>query len=329
MVPPTSPLFLSVRKLWYVFLSNLRTGVTISEVGSFFIFSIRVSINQGGVRGASPWKLITISGFADIFSTASAHLSVPFLQLFDVIIALPPNLFTASYILWSSVATKISSAPLTFFAASQVKCINDFLKLRGQSSKNYFNYSLHKRLLRSILIGTIPIVLVGGSIKLFFPYLFDKVFRSNITIALVSILTSFFMYVADNSKKGSINLNNHNYSDSFLIGFSQAFAIFPGVSRSGITISTALISGWDRHDAAKFSFLLGIPAIFLSSIFEFIFSLNEFSTFRLFPLIVGLTSTFLSSLLAIDFLLKYFYSNGLRLFIIYRIIFGGLILLNL
>ena len=206
---------------------------------------------------------------------------------------------------------------------------NDFLKLRGKSSKNYFNYSLHKRLLRSILIGTIPIVLVGGSIKLFFPYLFDKVFRSNITIALVSILTSFFMYVADSSKKGSINLNNHNYSDSFLIGFSQAFAIFPGFSRSGITISTALISGWDRYDAAKFSFLLGIPAIFLSSIFEFIFSLNEFSTFRLFPLIVGLTSTFLSSLLAIDFLLKYFYSNGLRLFIIYRIIFGGLILLNL
>jgi len=206
---------------------------------------------------------------------------------------------------------------------------NDFLKLRGKSSKNYFNYSLHKRLLRSILIGTIPIVLVGGSIKLFFPYLFDKVFRSNISIALVSILTSFFMYVADNSKKGSINLNNHNYSDSFLIGFYQAFAIFPGVSRSGITISSALISGWERSDAAKFSFLLGMPAISLAAIVEFISSFNDFFSLGFFPLFVGLLTTFLSSLLAIDFLLKYFSSNGLKIFIIYRVIFGVVILLNL
>ena len=206
---------------------------------------------------------------------------------------------------------------------------NDFLKLRGKSSKNYFNYSLHKRLLRSILIGTIPIVLVGGSIKLFFPYLFDKVFRSNITIALVSILTSFFMYVADNSKKGSINLNNHNYSDSFLIGISQAFAIFPGFSRSGITISTALISGWQRYDAAKFSFFLGIPAISLSAFAEFIFSFNQFSSFSFYSLILGIASTFISSLLAIDCLLKYFSSNGLKIFVIYRIVFGVVILLNL
>ena len=114
-----------------------------------------------------------------------------------------------------------------------------------------------------------------------------------------------------------------------MIGFSQAFAIIPGVSRSGVTISTALISGWDRAEAAKFSFLLGIPAIFLAAVVEFISSLNEFSSLGFFPLIFGLISTFLSSLLAIDFLLKYFYSNGLKIFIFYRIIFSIVILLNL
>ena len=82
---------------------------------------------------------------------------------------------------------------------------------------------------------------------------------------------AFIMYLADNSKRGSINIKNHNYSDSFLIGFFQAFAIFPGVSRSGITISSALISGWERGDAAKFSFLLGMPAISIAAIVEFMF----------------------------------------------------------
>jgi len=137
------------------------------------------------------------------------------------------------------------------------------------------------------------------------------------------------MYIADKSKKGSINLKNHNYSDSFLIGLSQAFAIFPGISRSGITISTALVSGWERDDAAKFSFLLGIPAISFAAIVEFFSSLNKFNSFSFFPLIVGLTATFVSSLFAIDFLLKYFSSNGLKLFIIYRVFFGVVILLNL
>jgi len=140
---------------------------------------------------------------------------------------------------------------------------------------------------------------------------------------------AFFMYLADSSKRGSINIKNHNYSNSFLIGFFQAFAIFPGVSRSGITISSALISGWDRGDAAKFSFILGMPAISLAAIVEFISSFNDFFSLGFLPLVVGLITTFLSSLFAIDFLLKYFSSNGLKIFIIYRVIFGVVILLNL
>ena len=205
---------------------------------------------------------------------------------------------------------------------------NDIFKFKSQSSYKFFDYFLHNRLLRSIFIATIPIVLLGGIIKLFYSYFFDNVLRSNLSIALVSFLMAIFMYVADSSKKGSINIKNHNYSDSFLIGLSQAFAIFPGVSRSGVTISTALVSGWERGDAAKFSFLLGIPAISIAAIVEFISSFNEFSSLSFFPLIVGLTTTFVSSLFAIDFLLKYFSSNGLKLFIIYRILFGVVILLN-
>ena len=206
---------------------------------------------------------------------------------------------------------------------------NDFFKSRSKSKINFFSYLLHQRLLKSILIGTLPIILLGGTIKLFVPHFFDNILRSNLSIALTSFLMAIFMYIADSSKKGSININNHKFSDSFLIGVSQAFAIFPGVSRSGITISTAFISGWSRGDAAKFSFLLGLPAISLAAIVEFISFFNEFYSYSFFPLIVGLATTFASSLLAINFLLKYFSSNGLKLFIIYRVVFGVVILLNL
>ena len=206
---------------------------------------------------------------------------------------------------------------------------NDFSKLRSQSSKNFIYSLKRERLLRSVLIGTIPIILLGMTIKLFVPPFIYSVLRSNLSIAIVSLLMAIYMYIADGYKNGSINLKNHNYINSLLIGLSQAFAIFPGVSRSGVTISTALVSGWERGDAAKFSFLLGIPAISIAAIFEFISSLNEVSSFSFFPLIVGLITTFVSSLLAIDFLLKYFSSNGMKLFILYRVVFGVLILLNL
>ena len=206
---------------------------------------------------------------------------------------------------------------------------NDIFNLRSQSTNNLLYYLLHQRLLKSILIGTIPIVVLGGSIKLFVPYFFENILRSNLSIALASLVMAIFMYLAEISKKGSTNLKNHNYSDSFLIGLSQAFAIFPGISRSGITISTALVSGWERVDAAKFSFILGIPAISIAAIVEFIFSFDEFSSFSFFPLFFGLATTFVSSLFAIDFLIKYFSSNGLKLFIIYRVVFGVVILLNL
>ena len=203
----------------------------------------------------------------------------------------------------------------------------NIFKFKNQLSKKDF-YLINKKLIWSILIATIPIILFGGSVKLFFINFFDKFFRSNLSIALVSFLMAFFMFLADRSKKGSINLKNHNYSDIFWVGLSQAFAIFPGVSRSGVTISSALLTGWERGDAVKFSFLLGIPAISFAGIYELISSFNKLSSLSFYPLIVGLITSFLSSLFAIYFLVNYFSSNGLKIFILYRVVFGVLILLN-
>ena len=203
----------------------------------------------------------------------------------------------------------------------------NIFKLKNKLSKKNF-YLINKKLIWSIFIATIPIILFGGSVKLFFINFFDKFFRSNLSIALITFLMAFLMFLADRSKKGSLNLKNHNYSDIFWIGLSQAFAIFPGVSRSGVTISSALLAGWERGDAVKFSFLLGIPAISFAGIYELISSFNKLSSLSFYPLIVGLITSFLSSLFAIYFLVNYFSSNGLKIFILYRVVFGVLILLN-
>ena len=91
----------------------------------------------------------------------------------------------------------------------------------------------------------------------------------------------------------------------------------------------ALLSGWNKKDAAKFSFLLGIPSISLAAFVEFFSAVNQFSEFPFLPLLAGLITAFFSSLLAINFLIKYVSSHGLKIFVYYRLIFGILILFNL
>ena len=204
-----------------------------------------------------------------------------------------------------------------------------FFRKNNFASTSPYSLNSFKKFLKSILIGTIPFILTGGFIKIFIPYFFDENLRGDFLIGIISLFMAFLMYLADISRSRFISIKNHKYLDSLLIGLAQSFAIIPGVSRSGITISTALILGWERSDAAKYSFILGIPAISLAAIVEFIFSIDKFSTFKFFPLAVGLLSTFLSSLFAIDFLIKYFSSHGMRIFIYYRLLFGILILINL
>ena len=199
---------------------------------------------------------------------------------------------------------------------------NEIFNFRSQYLKKKFVYLLNESLFRSILIGTIPIILFGGTIKLFFPYFLEKTLRSNLSIALVSFLMAIFMYIADSSKKGSINLKNHNYLDSFLIGFSQAFAIFPGVSRSGITISAGRFLGFNRFDSSKISFLLSIPTLAAVSIFGISNIIDE-ENLNLSKLnIYSMVMSFIFSYFTIKLFLNYIKKSTLNIFVFYRVILG-------
>ncbi len=188
------------------------------------------------------------------------------------------------------------------------------------------NYIFRNKLCTSILIGSTSIVLLGGFVKFIIPNFYESYLRSNLLIGIVSILTAFLMYLSQLTKNKDISLENHRFINSFLIGLAQSFAIIPGVSRSGITITIALLLGWKRVDAAKFSFLLGIPAISLAALVEIFSSIKSNLLISYLPLLIALISAFITSYISIKFLIRYISLKGLKIFIFYKLFFGLLIL---
>tara|TARA_Y100001978_G_scaffold115748_1_gene103183 strand:+ start:246 stop:1049 length:804 start_codon:yes stop_codon:yes gene_type:complete len=201
----------------------------------------------------------------------------------------------------------------------------DFKTLKGTGLGDSYFYK--NKILTSILIGSIPIILIGAFIKLIIPYFYESYLRSNLLIGIISILTALLMYISQLKKNRNVSLHNHVFFNSFLIGLAQAFAIVPGVSRSGITITIALLLGWNRVDATKYSLLLGIPAISLVAFVEILSSFRNNLFISYGPLLVALVSAFVTSYLSIKFLVRYISFKGLRAFIFYKVFFGLLILL--
>ena len=124
-------------------------------------------------------------------------------------------------------------------------------------------------------------------------------------------------------------LSNISGKDGLIIGISQLFAILPGVSRSGITLSTAMLYGWKREEAARFSFLLGLPAITLAGLSELknIFNRPISSSNEILPLLIGIISSAISSWLVIDWFIQYLQKNKTWMFISYRLLFGVTLLI--
>ena len=200
----------------------------------------------------------------------------------------------------------------------------DIRSLKGINLKN--NHWDKNKISISIFIGSIPIIIFGGFIKFIIPQFYESTLRSNLLIGITSIFTALLMYLTKFVRNININIENHSLFNSFLIGFAQAFAIIPGVSRSGITITFALLLGWKRVDAAKFSFLLGIPAISLAALVEIFSSIKDNLLISYGPLFVALISAFITSYISIKFLIRYISLKGLKAFIFYKLFFGILIL---
>ena len=182
--------------------------------------------------------------------------------------------------------------------------------------------SLDGKIFWYLVIATIP----AGIASLILDKISDMIVRGNLDlemglIAVALIVMGIILYIVDKKAKSETTYENISLKQSILVGVSQAIAAaFPGVSRSGITMTIARALKIDRESAAKFSFLLATPivaAAVLSDITSFAISI---------PFIIGILFRFISGLIVIKFLMEYLKKGSFKVFAIYRIIFGLIII---
>lgn len=183
-----------------------------------------------------------------------------------------------------------------------------------------------KRFALFLIIATIPAAVIG--------YLFkeqaETMLRSPVITVFTLTIFAILMWMADKTPSSSppIRLQTGGerltWKKSLFIGFAQAVAIVPGVSRSGVTITAGLFAGVSREAAARFSFLLSGPIILGAGIFALKDSIQVTPA-----LIAGFLAAAISGFAAIKFLLKYLTTHGLKIFVWYRIILAGIILISL
>jgi undecaprenyl-diphosphatase len=179
----------------------------------------------------------------------------------------------------------------------------------------------------AIALGTLPILIAGLLLKRFVPDYDASPLRSMTSIGIVSIVMALLLALSELVGRRRRRLDDVLPRDGVLVGLAQALALVPGVSRSGSTLTASLFDGWQRAAAARFSFLLGIPAITLAGLVELKGAFEAPANGGALPMVVGILSAALVSWLAIAWLLRFLQNHGTWVFVIYRLGFGLVILL--
>ncbi|PLX32494.1 MAG: undecaprenyl-diphosphatase [Ignavibacteria bacterium] len=174
-----------------------------------------------------------------------------------------------------------------------------------------------------ICFGTIPIGILG----LLFKDAIETSFRSLYVISGSLIVLALILAAAERAGKRVRDMRSLRILDTQLIGLAQALALIPGASRSGTTITAGLFLHMHREDAARFSFLLSIPAITLSGLYQLYELRDQLAGDFGMALLVAVVVSGVVGYLSIEFLLRYLRSHSTWLFIGYRIVVGAAILI--
>jgi len=196
--------------------------------------------------------------------------------------------------------------------------------IRGIKAKDYGGRDV--RLAGAIILGTIPICVVGLLIK---PILDQdgSPLRGLPVVGIASIVMGLLLIVAEKIAQHKKSIDDMGGRDGLIVGLAQALALIPGCSRSGSTLTAALFLGMKRADAARFSFLLGIPAVTLSGLVELYHMVQEgMHDVSYTTLAIGLVASLVVSYLSIAWLMKYLQTHATWIFVAYRLIFGTLVI---
>ncbi len=202
--------------------------------------------------------------------------------------------------------------------------ITDLLSgfFRALKSKTYFK-DTYFRLFMLLMLGTIPIGIFGLLLK---HYIKGEA-RGLYVISASLILIAIILYIAEKVASKKKPLEEVSVRDGIIIGFAQAVALIPGSSRSGVTITAGLFCGLKRETAARYSFLLSIPAITLSGLYELYDERANLLNENYIPLIIATVVSGIVGYYSIAFLLKFLKTRSNLVFIVYRIAAGIIIII--
>ncbi|HOE56500.1 MAG TPA: undecaprenyl-diphosphate phosphatase [Bacillota bacterium] len=176
-----------------------------------------------------------------------------------------------------------------------------------------------------LLAGTIPTVIIAIMFKDFF----EEMFRSGSTLGIEFFITGFVLLFAEKLNAGVKHINETSYLDAAFIGVMQGVAIMPAVSRSGLTISGALLRNLDREFAAKFSFLLSIPSILGGAVFQ-IKDIIEAGSGRIgnAPIIAGTAAAAIAGYFSVRFMIVLIKKGSMKYFSYYVFGLGAFVLID-
>ena len=168
-----------------------------------------------------------------------------------------------------------------------------------------------------IFLATIP----GGIIGFLLDHAIGNTLSNKpLLIAIMLIIMGIILYVIDKKMPEKTKYDEMNFIQTFIIGLSQALAFIPGVSRSGITMTTGRLMRVSREGTAKFSFMLSAPIVFAATIYK----VKDFVIDT--PFVIGVISSCVVGMISIKYLMNYLKKSNFNIFAIYRVVFGLMII---
>jgi undecaprenyl-diphosphatase len=257
-----------------------------------------------------------LTEFLPISSSAHVQIASELMQV--------PGLSTKNSATTAFVATiqlGTEAAVLLYFAKDIWRLLTAFFKgIFNSAKRSNANY----RMACYVILGSIPVAVVG----LLFKSFIETTVRNLWVIAVMLIVFGLVLFVADRIGKKQKPISELTFGSAMLFGIGQMLAVIPGVSRSGASISFGLFAGFNRAAAARFSFLIGIPAVLASGLLEFKDNYHNLDSNSMMGTITATVASFVVGYLVIAGLLKYLNKGSFVPFVIWRVLVGiGLIVM--
>ncbi len=258
-----------------------------------------------------------LTEFIPISSTG--HLTVAG-KLMNLISDVNPERWTA-FIAVIQLGTLL--AVILYFWKDLWLILRDFINDVIVSRKSFSEQSINSRMGWYLVIATVPVAIIGIGFK----DIIEGALTKNLYVIAASLIVlALILAVAEKSGKFNRSAGDIKWYDALIIGFAQSLALIPGSSRSGTTITAAIFLGFSRETAARFSFLMSIPAIAASGLLQFYQALKYIDTSGIITIAVATVVSGIFGYLSIEFLLRYLRKKSTFIFIIYRIVIGIIIL---